>query len=150
MAILISVCDCMCLCAFVISYFTSELKVYSVALKFHCHYIWITAVCYLPPSWAFWSTVYVLNVDCGQTHILHTKWKNVSCPNIYIFFNYNDQHTGTTYRSCVVSLIIWYLYSVGCWLMAYKQESNIRKVVDYSHSSPLPNEDLIPYANQSV
>jgi len=102
-----SVCECVhlhvCVCACNLACFSSDLAVYSVASKFHCHYIWITALGYLPPSSAFRSTCYVSKLNSGQTHIFHTKSKNPSCLKIYIFMNYNDQHTGTTYSVPVLN-----------------------------------------------
>ena len=66
--------------------------------------------------------------------------------------NYNDQHTGTTYSDRVVSLIMGYFYSLGCYLKAYQQQSNYPEgfhelVIDSSHSSLLPSEYLIPNMN---
>jgi len=112
-------CVCVCVCECITYSFSSDLAVYSVALKFHCHCVWITALCYLPPSSAFWSTLYVSNLNSGQTHILHTKWKNSSCLNVYVFMNYNDQHTGTTYSGPVVRLMMRYFYSVGCYQVLF-------------------------------
>jgi len=54
----ISVCERVHLhvCAYV-NFFSFDLANYSVASKFHCHYVWITALCYLSPNSAFWSTL---------------------------------------------------------------------------------------------
>ena len=71
---------------------------------------------------------------------------------VYIFMDYIGQHAGATYSGHVVSLMMGYFYSVGCYLKAYQQQSNYEEgfhesIVDSSHSSLLPREYFILYMN---